>query len=298
MKRTTSPKDSGYALLSLLVAMTIGLALLASSMSKPAAQFTGQRENEEEAFFRAQQVAYAIQRYAEIKGGLAPQNLPTKLEDLLGKFVITSQAGVQEQAIIRQSALTDPLTGTEWKPIRLGDPKVREFARAYQQFILEQQAQMMAAGAGGQALAAAQQGTQQIPPLLMLAAQAAGINLNSSNAADDKEDEEGNSTSGSGFSLDSDSDSRPIVGLISSLKKPLIRNYYNIATYDKAIFIAGVPVPGNFPIPLGGGVGGQGGGVNLPTGQNEPDGRPKWAPGRCPPGTTDPTCGRNQNPNQ
>ena len=278
MKPPTSQKDSGYALLSLLVAMTIGLALLASSLSKPSAQFVGQREMEEEAFFRAHQVSYAIQRYAELKGGVNPQNLPTKLEDLLKSVVVTTQMGVQEQHILRQSALTDPLTGTEWKPVRLGDPKVREFARTYQQFLIEQQAQMMAAGTG-QAMGA-QQG-MQFPPLLMFAAQAAGVNLANPTASDDKEEEEGKPTTASGFSLDLDSDSRPIVGVMSSLKKPLIRNYYNIATYDKAIFIAGVPVPGNYPVPSGGGIGVQGG---VPTGApgqaTEPDGRPRMVPGQ------------------
>jgi type II secretory pathway pseudopilin PulG len=278
MKRTTSPQESGYALLSLLVAMTIGLALLASSMSKPSAQFVGQREMEEEAFFRAHQVSYAIQRYAELKGGLSPQNLPTKLEDLLKSVVVTTNASVQEQHILRPSALIDPLTGTEWKPVRLGDPKIREFARTYQQFLLEQQAQLMAAGAGGQAVGAQQ--STQFPPLLMFAAQAAGVNL--ANPSDSKEEEENKPTTASGFSLDLDSDNRPIVGVISSLKKTMIRNYYGIASYDKAIFIAGVPVPGNYPVPSGGGVGVQGGVPALGTGgqQNEPDGRPRLVPGQ------------------
>ena len=280
MKSTTSQKDSGYALLSLLVAMTIGLALLASSMSKPSTQFVGQREMEEEAFFRAHQVSYAIQRYAELKGGVAPQNLPTKLEDLLKSVVVTTQMGVQEQHILRSSALIDPLTGTEWKPVRLGDSKIREFARTYQQFLLEQQAQLMAAAAGAQAMGA-QQGTQ-FPPLLMFAAQAAGINLANPSARDSKDEEEGKPTTASGFSLDLDSDSRPIVGVMSSLKKPMIRNYYGIDSYEKAIFIAGVPVPGNYPVPSGGGAGVQGG---VPTGgtggqQNEPDGRPRMVPGQ------------------
>ncbi len=290
MKRTTSQSESGYALLSLLVAMTIGLVLLASSMSKPSAQFSGQRENEEEAFFRAHQISYAIQRYAEIKGGgnLAPQNLPTKLEDLTKAFAVATQMGIQEQHILRASALIDPLTGTEWKPVRLGDPKVREFARAYQQFLLEQQAQLMTAGAGAQAMAAAQQGAQ-MPPLLTFAAQAAGINLNDPNAKDDKEEEDGKTSTASGFSLDLDSDSRPIVGVMSSLKKPMIRNYYNIATYDKAIFIAGVAVPGNYPVPLGGG--GAGGRGGMPVVGGEDPNAPGTAPRlTCPPGVVNRLC--------
>lgn len=301
MKRTKQVNESGYALLSLLVAMTIGLVLLASMASKPSAQFVGQRENEEEAFFRAQQVSYAIEFYAvRVKGGLAPQNLPTKLEDLLGKYMVRGNQGMSEHYIIRKSSLIDPLTGLEWKPIRLGDPKVKEFARTYMRVLAEQQALALASGAGANpGIAGAQQAQQGMPPLLMMAAQAAGLNMTNLNASDDKEGEDGKPVTASGFSLDLDSDSRPIVGVMSSLKKPMIRNYYTIESYDKAIFIAGVPVPGlNNVIPLGGGMGGIGGIPGGPGGQEDPTSAPVLKGGQCPPGSTDPKCARNRNPNQ
>ncbi len=299
MKPTQQVNESGYALLSLLVAMTIGLVLLVSMTAKPSAQFVGQRENEEEAFYRAYQVSNAIQRYAQIKGGgnMTVQSLPTKLDDLLDKFTFNTGQGVSEQYIIRKSAMIDPLTGTEWKPVRLGDPKVKEFARTYIRVMAEQQALALAAGAGANPGIAGQQ-QNQMPPLLMFAAQAAGItNLN---AKDDKDEaEEGKSSSASGFSLDMDSDSRPIVGIMSSLKRPMIRNYYTIDTYEKAIFIAGVQIPG-LPIiaPMGAGIGGPGGLPGGQGGQTEPDGRPvmKFAP--CFPGSTARHCTGNQPPNQ
>lgn len=297
MRRTKRVNESGYALLSLLVALTIGLVILASTMSKPSAQFVGQRENEEEAFFRAQQVSYAIQTYANLKGGINnTQNLPKKLEELLDKFNVQGR----DFHIIRKSAMVDPLTGTEWKPVRLGDPKVKEFARTYIRVMAEQQALALAAGAGtNPGIAGAQQNQQGMPPLLMIAAQAAGLNMSSINATDDKEDEEGKPVSASGFSLDLDSDSRPIIGVMSSLKKNMIRNYYTIETYDKAIFIAGVQVPGlNNVVPLGGGMGGLGGGVGGQGGTDEPGTAPTLRPGQCPPGSTDPKCARNRNPNQ
>ena len=50
MKQVKREQESGYALLSLLVAMTIGLAVMVSMLSKPSAQFSSQRENEEEMF--------------------------------------------------------------------------------------------------------------------------------------------------------------------------------------------------------------------------------------------------------
>lgn len=297
MRPTKQVKESGYALLSLLVAMTISLVLLVSMAAKPSAQFVGQRENEEEAFYRAKQVSYAIQRYAEIKtgGALTPQTpptaFPTKLADLLGKFTLTTPQGVSEQYILRKSALIDPLTGTEWKPVRLGDPKVKEFARTYWRVILEQQALAQASGA---AAAVAQQ--NQMPPLLLLAAQAAG--LTNFNVKDDKDEAEGKPVTASGFSLDLDSDSRPIIAVMSSLKKPMIRNYYTIETSDKAIFIAGVQVPGlNNVVPSGGGTGGGGIPGAMP-GQNDPDSKaPTMTRGPCQRGSTDPRCNGGAQPN-
>lgn len=299
MKRTKQINESGYALLSLLVAMTIGLVLLASMASKPSAQFVGQRENEEEAFFRAQQVSYAIQTYAALKGGVAPQNLPTKLEELLNKFTVQGR----DFHIVRKAAMIDPLTGVGWKPIRLGDPQAKEFARTYMRVMAEQQALALASGAGANpGIAGAQQAQQGMPPLLMMAAQAAGLNMSNLNASDDKEGEDGKPVSASGFSLDLDSDSRPIVGVMSSLKNPMIhmiRNYYTIETYDKAIFIAGVQVPGlNNVIPLGGGIGGIGGIPGGQGGQEDPTSAPVLKGGQCPPGSLDPKCARNRNPNQ
>ncbi len=302
MKYTNQVKESGYALLSLLVAMTIGLVILTSMAAKPSAQFVGQRENEEEAFFRAQQVNYAIKLYTEnVKGGLAKQNLPTKLEDLLDKYQVRNNQGIAEQYLIRKSSLIDPLTGEEWKPIRLGDPKVREFARTYMRVIAEQAALLMASGAGvNPGIAGASPAQTGMPPFLALAAQEGGINLANPNATDDKEDEEGKSTTASGFSLGLDSDSRPIIGVMSSSKKAMIRDYYTIATYDKAIFIHGVKVPGlNNQILLGGGAGGIGG-VPGTAGQggDEPYNPNTLKAGQCPPGSTDPKCARNRNPNQ
>ncbi|MBL8207098.1 MAG: hypothetical protein JNM09_22890 [Blastocatellia bacterium] len=288
MKPAKSVNESGYALLSLLVAITIGLVLLASMTAKPSAQFVGQRENEEEAFFRAQQVTYAIQTYATLKGGINnPQNLPTKLEDLLDKFNVQGK----EFHILRKSALIDPLTGEEWKPVRWGDPKIKEFARTYTRVIAEQQAQALASGGAGNPAVAGAQQQQGMPPLLMLAAQAAGLNMTNINASDDEED--GKPVTASGFSLDMDSDSRPIVGVISGLKKPMIRNYYTIETYDKAIFIAGVAVPGlNNVMPLGGGMGGIGGIPGAAPGDNDTGGRaPTMTRGPCQRDNSDPRCG-------
>ncbi|MBS1812029.1 MAG: hypothetical protein JST84_27955 [Acidobacteria bacterium] len=284
MKIRQKQHESGYALLSLLVAMTIGLTIMASMLSKPTAQFTSQRESEEEMFFRAQNIGDGITKYYTFKGGLAPQNLPAKLEDLLTEFNVK---GVP-QHVIRKASLVDPMTGKEWKPIRLGDPLIGEFYRACKKATDEKMAVALAAGgAATQEVARLQQQMQ----FLTWAAQNSGISITNLNQGEDGE--EGRSTTGSGFTLGgADSDSRPIVGVVSTFKKPLIRNYYGISTYDKALLMPGIQTPvmnmgAILPV-----VGGGGSAPTQPT-ETEPDTAPKLRGGQCPPGSTDPRCPRN-----
>lgn len=290
MKMTKRAHESGYALLSLLVGMTIGLIVLGSMLSKPTAQFTNQRENEEEMFFRAQNVGEAIRQYYSLKGGLAPQNLPTKLEDLLLEFNVQGRT----LHIVRKASLIDPMTGKDWKPVRLGDPLIGEFLRTFQKVMLEQQAATLAGG--GPAAAAQQQQMQQQMQFLIWAAQNSGINVANLNTTNDENKEDSNKGLASGFSLDGGSDSRPIVGVVSTFKKPMIRNYFGIATYDKAVIMPGVQTPltsMGFGSQAGGGIGGP---VTAPAQSTDPvpDTAPKLFGGRCPPGSTDPTCPRNQ----
>ena len=88
---------------------------------------------------------------------------------------------------------------------------------------------------------------------------------------------------------------RPIVAIVSTFKKRLIRNYFGVTTTDKALLISGVQTP---LVSYGMGVPGVGGGgvqnTNPGTPQEPvPDTAPKIFGGRCPPGSTDPTCPRN-----
>ncbi len=291
MSNTKHTHESGYAMLSLLVGMTIGLVVLASMLSKPTTQFTNQRENEEEMFFRAQNVSAAILKYVEVKGGgLAPQNLPTKLEDLLSEFNMQGRT----IHLIRKSSLVDPMTGKDWKPVRLGDPLIGQFLRAYQKAMLEQQAAALTAGP---AAAAQQQQMQQQMQFLLWAAQNSGVNVTNLNEKDEEGKEDEGKGLASGFTLGGDSDSRPIVGVVSTFKKPLIREYFGIATYDKALMVPGIQTPlmrMGMGVP-GGGIGGPGAAPGTPT-EPVPDTAPKLQGGRCPPGSTDPTCPRNMVP--
>jgi hypothetical protein len=194
--------------------------------------------------------------------------------------------------IVRKSSLTDPLTGQEWKAIRLGDPLIREFYRTYLKVMAEQQASAMASGG-----TAGMQQPQQMPPLLVLAVQAAGINVANPNANDEDAEKDGEkSSSASGFSLDADSENRPIIGIVSTFKKPMIRNYFGISSYEKALMIAGVQAPGmTMVLPLGGG---QGFGAQQPSTPDEPGKKSSIKDGQCPPSSTDPNCWRNRGGNQ
>ena len=270
--------EAGYALLALLAGMTITLVMLAAMAAKPTVRFETQRENEEEMMFRAVQVANAIQLYAQFKGGgLTPQSLPTKLEDIAKEINVNGR----ELHLVRHSAMIDPLTNEEWKPVRLGDPMVKDFLRAYLQEMAKQQALALASGNAG--LAAQQQ--PAIPPLLAFAAQASGIDLNRLSSG--KEDEDEKSGTASGFTLGgADSDSRPIIGVISKSKKQMIRNYFGVESYDKALFVSGIQPPTmSYQVTVIGGVPAASDGGNTNGGPGVVFGQK-----RCPPGSTAQSC--------
>ncbi len=242
-KQFSARNENGYALLAMLAGLTIALVVLAAAAAKPSVRFESQRENEEEMMYRAVQVANAIQSYAMLKGGVTPQNLPTKMEELADEFNINGK----KLHLVRGSAMKDPLTNEDWKPVRLGDPMVKTFLRAYMQELAKKQTEAMASG--GAAMAAVAQQQQGLPPLLVMAAQTAGIDINKINAISEEDDDK--PTTASGFSLGGDSDSRPIIGVISKSKKQMIRNYYGIESYEKALFVAGIqPNTMSYQMPL------------------------------------------------
>ena len=213
-----------------------------------------------------------------------PQFLPTKLDDLLAEF----NQGGHTIHIIRKSSLIDPLTGQEWKAVRLGDPLIREFYFAVKKSIDEKMAQALTGGG------AAMQEVQRLQSSLRFLEQVAtqsGIRITNPNQSEEEGKDDNKNNSASGFSLDSDN--RPIVGVVSAFKNPLIRNYYGLASYDKAIFMPGVQTPGISIIMPGAVVGPGPSGTSAPSTDPVPDTAPKLQGGQCPPGSTDPKCPRN-----
>ena len=110
--------EGGYTLVALLAMMTV-LALFAMAVA-PSVQQQAQRDREQEAIFRGEQVADAIRDYyiyrAATGRGLGPQALPTSMDQLLEGVPIPG--GSKNRQILRPSAARDPLTiEGEWRYI-------------------------------------------------------------------------------------------------------------------------------------------------------------------------------------
>jgi type II secretory pathway pseudopilin PulG len=109
--------ERGYALIALLAMMTIMALLLITAV--PNYRRMAQRELEEEAISRGEQVAEAIRLYVHAKN-----TLPTSIDQLLEGI----PRGTKKIQILRPAAARDPLsTSGEWKLIRKNDPAFLEF---------------------------------------------------------------------------------------------------------------------------------------------------------------------------
>lgn len=108
--------EGGYTLVALLAMMTV-LALFAMAAA-PSLQQQAQREREEEAIFRGEQVADAIRdyyRYRTLTNRVSgDQALPKSMDDLLQGIPIVG--GSKNRQILRPSAARDPMTPEgEWR---------------------------------------------------------------------------------------------------------------------------------------------------------------------------------------
>lgn len=239
-------RERGYAMLSLLAAMAVAAIVLASAVTP--IKHRMQREKEEEMLWRGAQVAEAISKYYQMRGGQFPASLPTKLEDLAAEYNINGK----KLYLIRPSAMRDPMTGDgEWKAVRIGDPLVGELYRAYVKY------------------ASQQNPPPQMPPLLQQAAVISGATVTGP-----RDGQDGQAPSDSGSALKPGSafalnpESSPIIGVVSSSKEKLIRNYFGLASYNRAMFFPGLQMPGGMMLFAVGslpGAGGDPGGVSAPS---------------------------------
>ena len=108
--------EGGYTLVALLAMMTV-LALFAMAVA-PSLQQQAQREREQEAIFRGEQVADAISAFYRNRigtgRGAGEQALPRSMDDLLAGIPV--QGGSKNRQILRASAARDPMTPEgEWR---------------------------------------------------------------------------------------------------------------------------------------------------------------------------------------
>ena len=123
--------EAGYTLVALLAMMTV-LALFAMAVA-PSAQQQAQREREQEAIFRGEQVADAIKQYYAYRSMTTRVNgdqaLPTSMDQLLQGVPVVG--GSKNRQILRSSASRDPLTiEGEWRFILPRSDALLDFQQA------------------------------------------------------------------------------------------------------------------------------------------------------------------------
>lgn len=195
-------------MVALLAGMTISLIFIAAAL--PSLRHDMQREREEEMFYRGEQIANAIARFAREHNN----QYPTSLEQLTELDPVAAS-----KRYLRPSALKDPMTlKGDWRLVRMGDPVLKELALAWVNTM------------------------KQPPPGILgqaLAMPATDLSLDSSSKDAKKDSEPALGSSEFG----------PFVGVVSRSKDHLIRFYYGIETYDKSVIIAGIPTPNQMIIP-------------------------------------------------
>jgi type II secretory pathway pseudopilin PulG len=207
----TRRSEAGYTLVALLAMMTV-VALFAMAVA-PSVQQQAQREREQEAIFRGEQVAEAIRSYYRyrvntVRAGGA-QALPTSMDQLLQGIPVPG--GSKNRQILRASAARDPLTiEGEWRFILPRTDALIDF----QQSIMFYSGNVLPAPRDPQ-IAQLQQFA--VPPIVPTATLGALSSTRSTSSIDD--DATG-----------------PFVGVASRSKRESVLTYYGIERHDQWIF--------------------------------------------------------------
>jgi type II secretory pathway pseudopilin PulG len=195
-----------------LLAMMTVLALFAMAVA-PSLQQQTQREREQEAIFRGEQVADAIRDYyiyrARTVGGVGDQALPRSMDDLLQGIPVPG--GSKNRQILRPSAARDPLTlEGEWRFVLPRSESLIDF----QQSIMFYTNNVIP--------------PPRIPQIAQLQQFAVPALVNVTNLG-------ALSTARSSSSVDNDA-SGPFVGVASRSKRDSVLTYYGIEREDQWIF--------------------------------------------------------------
>lgn len=125
--------EQGWALLGLLLALGVMSIVFASSIV-PNVQMAVQRDKELEMMYRGEQVAEGIARYyngGALRGIQLFQRPPYGYLTELAKLRDGVTIGVNERRFVRASAMIDPVSNSEWEPVRARDPRIGKFLQAW-----------------------------------------------------------------------------------------------------------------------------------------------------------------------
>jgi type II secretory pathway pseudopilin PulG len=195
--------EGGYALVALLVVMSL-MALFAMAAASNVKQ-QAQREREKEAIFRGEQVADAIRSYYRSKGGQGVNSLPTDMDQLLEGI----PRGTKKLQVLRVEAARDPLSSSgEWKLI---SPTSSDFAGLVKNLTVY---------------------TGGVPPTPRRDFTAlASLIPRMTNVLDDKSE-----NTAPGGEDDSASSSGPFLGVVSRSQRNSVITFYGIDRHDEWIF--------------------------------------------------------------
>jgi hypothetical protein len=131
----SSSGERGWALLGLLLALGV-MSIVLTSAVIPNVQMQVQRDKEAEMLYRGDQMAKGIARYYS-RGVLGPLRIQNLLTSPYGQLTELAKLrdgvtlGVREIKFVRPSAIIDPMTSSEWEPIRVRDPRLMKFLQAW-----------------------------------------------------------------------------------------------------------------------------------------------------------------------
>jgi type II secretory pathway pseudopilin PulG len=129
-KGSIHSQEDGYTLVALIALMTL-MALVAMAAAPRIAQ-QAQREREQEAIFRGEEVAEAIRLYyaAQTRNGRPPGDtaLPTDMDQLVEGVQVAGRT--KKTQVLRASAARDPLSKSgEWQLVKPRSTEITDFVR-------------------------------------------------------------------------------------------------------------------------------------------------------------------------
>lgn len=125
------PREAGYTLVALIAVMTL-VALFAMAAA-PSILQQSQREREQEAIFRGEEVAEAIRIYhgMQTRNGrpAGDPSLPTSIDELLEG--VPRRNLTKKLQVLRASAARDPLSSNgQWRLVRSHSPEMSDFVQS------------------------------------------------------------------------------------------------------------------------------------------------------------------------